>query len=129
MTQHAAKERATARVHANHFPASVNLGNLDFVGDDQPATNQVDEIARQEVFGQQEFTGSAFETAEVDTLTLEGHAALSESPDFANRNEGVTALDLDNGPDNGWVSVIAEARNEVLHPSDTSAILVVDRAS
>ncbi len=52
LAQYASQERTTTRVHADHFPLSIDLGDLDLVGDDQAPAHEVDEVARQEVLGE-----------------------------------------------------------------------------
>jgi hypothetical protein len=127
LPEHAAKEGAPSGVDAHDLPAAVDLGDLDLVGDDEPPAHQVDEMARQQVLGQQQFAGTALEAAQVDLGALEGHAALAQSADLADRHEEVAAFDADHDAHDGRVGVVAEARDQVLDAADPVAGLIEDR--
>ena len=53
LAQNPSQEWPATGVDTDDFPSSVDLGNLDLVGDDQASTYEVYEVARQEVFGEQ----------------------------------------------------------------------------
>ena len=110
------------------LPLVVDLGDLDLVRGDQAAAHQVDEVARQEVLGEQELTGTALETTQVDALAFEGHAPLAQATDLADRHEEVPALDADDRADDRRVRVVAEARDQVLDATDPAAVRIEDRS-
>jgi len=57
------QERSLARVDSDDLPLVVDLGDLDLVRGDQATSHQVDQVARQQVFGEQELTGTTLEAA------------------------------------------------------------------
>ena len=54
----------------------VDLGDLDLVRRDQAATDQVDQVAGEQVLREQQFTGASLKSTKVHPLALEGQASL-----------------------------------------------------
>ncbi len=117
-TQQAAQQRASPGVDADDLPLAVDLGDLDLVRGDEATAHQVDQVAREQVLGEEELAGAPLEPAQVHAAALEGHLALAQAADLADRHEEVPALDADDRADDGRVGVVAEARDQVLDATD-----------
>ena len=76
LPEHPTQQRSTTGVNAHDFPAPINLGNLDLVGDHDATAHQVDEVSRQEIFGEETSRRAVARTSKVDPTALEGHATL-----------------------------------------------------
>jgi hypothetical protein len=63
LAEHPTQEGTATRVHPDHLPLRVDLGYLDLVGDDQSTTHEVDQVSREQIFGEQQFTGTSLESA------------------------------------------------------------------
>jgi hypothetical protein len=109
--EHATKEGAATRVDAHDFPPSINLGDFNLIRDYQAAAHQVNEVAGEQVFGEQELTGAALEAPKVDALTLKRHAPFVETTDFADGHEGITPFDFDHRTNNRRVGIVTETRD------------------
>jgi hypothetical protein len=120
------KQRSSTWIYRDDLPLSVNLRQFNFVRTDESATNQVDGVSREEVFGEQEFTWSTFEASKVNAAALKGHAPLSETPNFSNRDKGISSLNANNGANNGRVGIGTEASNEVLDATDPVTVAIED---
>jgi hypothetical protein len=124
--ENSAKEGTPTRVDAHDFPAAIDLGDLDLVGDDDAATHQVDEVTSEEVFGEEELSRSTLKTAKVDSQSLEGHAALGETTDLLYRDEEISSLNANDGAHDRRVRVVTETRDQVLDASDSVTVGVED---
>jgi hypothetical protein len=85
-------------------------------------------VARQQVFREQNFPGTALETAQVNAVSFEAQPARGEATNLTDRDEEVTALDTDNGSDDWGVGVIAHPGHEVANSADAVTVYVVERA-
>jgi hypothetical protein len=127
VSKDSAQQRSTTRVDADDFPAPIDLGNLDLVGGHDATAHQVDEVSREQVFGEKNLSGSSLESSKVDSPPLEGHATLDETANLFDRHEEVSTLNADNRADNGRVRIVAEPRDQVLDASNLVTVRVVDR--
>ena len=127
VSEHPTQQRTPTRVDPDDLPAPVDLGDLNLVGDNDATAHQVDEVARQQVFGEEDLAGTSLETTKVDSPALEGHATLGESANLLDRHEEVSTLDTDDGAHDGRVRIVAETRDQVLDASNLVAVRVVDR--
>jgi hypothetical protein len=64
LAEDSTQERSLTRVDADDLPLAVDLGDFDLVGGDETTANQVDQVSRQQVFGEQELTGTALESTQ-----------------------------------------------------------------
>lgn len=126
--QQAAEEGAATGIHPDHLPAAVDLGQLNFVPRNQAAVHQIDEVARHEVFAQQNLARTALEASQVDPVALERDPALGQATDFANRHEQVATLNAHHRADEWRVGVVAETRDQVLDAAHSVTVLIKDRA-
>ena len=129
VSQHAAEERTTTGVHADDFPASVDLGDLDLVGDDDATAHEVDEVAGQEVLGEQHLSRTALELRRSTRRPSNVMRPAASPPIFLDGHEEVATLDADHRADDRRVRVVAEPRDQVLDASNLVAVRVVDRAA
>ena len=127
LTKHPAQQRTSTRVNPHDLPAPIDLRDFDLIRDDDAPAHQVDEVACQEVFGEEDLSGTSLETAQVHTPALECHAPFGEPANLLDRHEEVSALDTDHGTHNRRVRIVAETRDQVLDASNLVAVRVVDR--
>ena len=113
---------------ARHLPGAVHLGQLDLVGPDQPAPHDVDEMARRQVPGEEQLTGTTLEPAQVDLAAVEPDVAGLETVHLSDRDEQVAAADVDDEPDDGRVRALPHPDDHVLDPSDAISLAVDERA-
>jgi hypothetical protein len=129
LAEYATKERSASRVDSHDFPSALHLGNFNLIGNDEATTNQVDEVTRQEVFGQKKLPGATLETSQINFAALKGHAAFGQAADLANWHEEIAALNTNDGTHDWRVSVVTEARDQVLDATNPVTVLIKDRTA
>ena len=107
------------RVDPDDLPAGLVAGQLDLVGPDDPAADEVDEVARHEVLGQEQLAGPPLEAAEVDLGAVEGHPPRLDGRDLPGGHEQLAPSDLHDEAGDRRVRAVADARDEVLHAPET----------
>jgi hypothetical protein len=85
-------------------------------------------VSRQQVLGQEQFTGATLETTKIDALALECHSTFCEATDLAYGDEEIAPLDADDCADDWWRGIVTEARDEVLDATDPVAVRIKDRS-
>ena len=88
--------------------------------------DQVDQVARHEVLGQEELAGPALEAPEVDLGAVEGHPPGLDGGDLPGGHEELAAADLHDEAGDRRVRAVADARDEVLHAPESVTRLGVD---
>ena len=83
--QHAAKQRAEARVHADQTPPAVHLAQHEIVGTHETSTDDVDHVAPQQVLAEEHLALTPLEPAEVDLFP---RSCTPPGSSFAMRSAG-----------------------------------------
>jgi hypothetical protein len=90
--------------------------------------HQVDYVAGEQVFRKQDFTGTALETAQVNSVSFEAHPSRGETTNFSDWDEEVATFNAHNGTNYRRVGVIADPGHEVANSADAVTVYVVERA-
>ena len=96
----------------------VGLGELDLVGADEVRADDVDEMARLEIAGQQQLAGPTFETAELERRPDQLHEPRSHRFDPVDRDEQLPSGDAGDEPGDRRVRLSAEPDDQVLDVPD-----------
>jgi hypothetical protein len=126
LAEHSAKERAPTRVDTDNLPSTIDLGNLDLIGNDEPSSNQVDEMTREQVLSEQQFTRSSLESAQIHPSPFKGHATLAEPTDLSNGDEEVATFDANHRAHDRRVRVVAESRDQILDATNPVTVRIED---
>jgi hypothetical protein len=128
MRHETAEHGSTRRVDPDHLPCAVELGQFDLIGPDEAATDEVDEMTRQEVLPEEELAWSALESPQVDPLTFKVDVTRIETSHLADRDEQVAPFDFDDESHDGGMGGISHSGDEVLHPAEAVTSPVDERA-
>ncbi len=96
-------QRPAGRVDGHDLPGAGHLGQEDLVGLDDPAADEVDGVAGQQVLGQQHLALAALEAAQVDPRAVEEDPARLEGRHLADGDEQVPLADGDDQAHDGRV--------------------------
>ena len=123
----ATEEGATTRVDAHHFPASIDLCDLDLIGDHDATAHQVDEVTSEKVLCEKDLSRAPLKTTKVHSPAFKCHTPFGKPADLLDRHEKVPALDADHRAHDRRVRIVAESRDQVLDASNLVTVRVVDR--
>ena len=124
-----AQDATAARVDADDLPVTVDAGELDLVGADQPPAHQVDQVARRQVAGEQQLAGAALELAEVDRVAPELDVVGAQLVHLGDRDEVLALADARDDAGHRGVGTSAELDDDVLDPADPLAGAVEEGAA
>ena len=117
-----------AGVDGDDLPATVDAGQLDLVGPDQPGPLEVDQVAGAEVLRQQHLPGPPLEALEAHGVAHELHPAGLEVGDAGDGDEQLAAGDADHDAGHRRVRGEAQLGDEVLDPAEAVPVPVHERA-
>jgi len=100
-------------VDRHHLPAPFDAGQLDLVGPDEACPVEVDDVAGEEVAGQEQLAGPALEALEAHLVAGQLHPAGSQGDHPADGDEEVPAADADDDAGQRRMGGVAEADEEV----------------
>ena len=120
--QQPAQNRPARRVDADDLQGAVHERQLDLVRPDEAGPDDVDQVPGRQVLGQEQLTGPALETGEVERLALELDASRADRADQCHRHEELAAADRGDDPGHGRMGLLAGTGDEVFHTADALAV-------
>ena len=125
--EQAADQGSPRRVDPHHLPGPVDEGQLDLVGLDQAAADEVDQVPGLQVLGEQQLARTPLEPTQVHPFPLEADPTGLEGRHLPHGHEEVAPGDGGHHAGQRGVGLLAGPDDQVLHPPQPVTVGVHQR--